>query len=62
MIIRCLLDPTDLIGRLVLASPAGADPCTASLPSLSGERFGGEVRHTGDGDSRALGSASASCT
>lgn len=62
MITRFLLAQAYLIGSLVLASPAGADPCTAPLPSRSGERFGGEGRYIGDGASRALGSASVSCT
>lgn len=40
------------------AGAASADPCTAPLPSHSGDRFAGTVRYVGDGDSLCVGASS----
>jgi micrococcal nuclease len=45
-----------IVGALVLASPALADPCTAPLPP-AGTEFSGVVRYVGDGDSLCVGPA-----
>lgn len=37
------------------AGAALADPCEGALPRLAGERFAGQVRYIGDGDSLCVG-------
>lgn len=55
--VRLGLSAVPVIVALLAAGPAFADPCEAPLPK-AGERFSGEVKYVGDGDSLCVETAS----